>query len=333
MSEDQERADWNRLRWTAGDRRGHYESWFQRANHPTRPLAFWIRYTIFSPKDRPEAALAELWAMVFDGEQQRVVAVKEERPIADARFSSSGLDVTIGSCRLDSSSLEGEARLAEHRIGWSLRYTSPRPPLLLLDRGLYETALPKAKALVGSPLAVFSGRLTVDGVEWPIDGWVGSQNHNWGRQHTTRYAWGQVAGFDDAPDAFLELATAQVQLGPVMTPPMTAIVLRLGNEELRFNTIWRALRAHGRYEFFEWHFSTSDGNHQVSGTISAPAWAFVGLPYYDPPGGTRTCLNSKIARADVRFTPRGRAPIHLTSDAAALEIGTHDAAHGIRMYV
>lgn len=29
---------------------GHYESFFQRANHPTRPLAFWIRYTIFSPK-------------------------------------------------------------------------------------------------------------------------------------------------------------------------------------------------------------------------------------------------------------------------------------------
>ncbi len=41
---------------------GHYESFFQRANHPSRPLAFWIRYTIFSPKNRPQDALGEVWA-------------------------------------------------------------------------------------------------------------------------------------------------------------------------------------------------------------------------------------------------------------------------------
>ena len=29
---------------------GHYESWFLRGNHPSRPLAFWIRYTIFHPR-------------------------------------------------------------------------------------------------------------------------------------------------------------------------------------------------------------------------------------------------------------------------------------------
>ena len=34
-------------------RAGHYESWFQRANHPSRPLAFWIRYTIFCPARPP----------------------------------------------------------------------------------------------------------------------------------------------------------------------------------------------------------------------------------------------------------------------------------------
>ena len=117
-----------------------------------------------------------------------------------------------------------------------------------------------------------------------------------------------------------------------MTPPMTALVLRLGNEELRFNTIWRALRAHGRYEFFEWHFSTSDGNNQVSGTISAPGWAFVGLPYYDPPGGTRTCLNSKIARCDLSVQRAGRAPIQLrTASRAAFEILTTRTDHGVRV--
>jgi hypothetical protein len=44
------------INWTRyhNQLRGHYESFFQRANHPTRPLAFWIRYTIFSPTGHPD---------------------------------------------------------------------------------------------------------------------------------------------------------------------------------------------------------------------------------------------------------------------------------------
>ena len=39
----------NHARFAAADATGHYESFFQRANHPTEPRAFWIRYTVFSP--------------------------------------------------------------------------------------------------------------------------------------------------------------------------------------------------------------------------------------------------------------------------------------------
>ena len=82
----------NRCRYDGSDR-GHYESWFQRANHPRRPLAFWIRYTIFSPAGRAKDAVGELWAIVFDGEQHRIIAVKQEHPIADCSFSDAGLQV------------------------------------------------------------------------------------------------------------------------------------------------------------------------------------------------------------------------------------------------
>ncbi len=47
------RSRWNACRFVPGDAGGHYESYFQRANHPSRPLAFWIRYTVFSPAGRP----------------------------------------------------------------------------------------------------------------------------------------------------------------------------------------------------------------------------------------------------------------------------------------
>ena len=61
-------------------------------------------------------------------------------------------------------------------------------------------------------MARFSGSLTVDGEKVDIAGWIGSQNHNWGSRHTDRYAWGQVAGFDEQPDAFLECSTARLRM-------------------------------------------------------------------------------------------------------------------------
>ena len=43
-----DQINWTRYR--PGQKKGHYESFYQRANHPTKPWAFWIRYTIFSPE-------------------------------------------------------------------------------------------------------------------------------------------------------------------------------------------------------------------------------------------------------------------------------------------
>lgn len=326
------RARWNGARFVLGSDRGHYESWFSRANHPSRPLAFWIRYTIFSPRGRGGDAIGELWAIFFDGEAKRVYAVKEELPISACRFSGNGLDATVGTARLDAQRLEGSAKRGERSIAWSLRYGSDAPPLLLLPENLYEGGFPKAKALVGAPQARFDGHLVVGGERVEIDGWVGSQNHNWGSEHTARYAWGQVAGFDDAPDAFLEVTTARVRLAtmmgaPVLTPSMTVLVLRLDGEELRFSAIPRALRARGQYAPFTWSFETGDRRTRIQGSIAAPSWSFVALPYYDPPGDTKTCLNSKLARCDLRVERAGLPARTLsTSSRAAFEILSNDPA-------
>ncbi|HEY8430051.1 MAG TPA: hypothetical protein VIL20_16830 [Sandaracinaceae bacterium] len=328
-SEARERDAYNGVRWLAGDPKGHYESWFCRANHPSRPLAFWIRYTLFSPKGRPKDAIGELWAVWFDGEARAITAVKEEHPIRACTFAKSELLARIADATLDGASLRGRAACGGHAIEWSLRYTSPSPPLFLLDRGLYAGPFPKAKALVGSPFAAYTGTLRVDGREHAIDGWIGSQNHNWGEKHTDRYAWGQVAGFDDAPDAFLEVATAQVKVGPVLTPPLTVLVLRLDGEELAFNTIARAARAKGAYDWFQWRFRTGDERTRIEGTIAAAKSDFVGLPYYDPPGGTKTCLNSKLARCDLTIRRAGSVRTLSTRSRAAFEILTSDGSHGV----
>ena len=78
---------WNASRFTPEDPGGFYESYFQRANHPTRPLAFWIRYTALRLRGSPGESYGELWAIYFDGETNRIAAVKETRPMSVCSFS------------------------------------------------------------------------------------------------------------------------------------------------------------------------------------------------------------------------------------------------------
>jgi hypothetical protein len=332
MMPSNDRDQWNACRFDASDERGHYESYFQRANHPERPLGFWIRYTLFSPRGRAGDTVGEKWAVFFDGEQHQVTAIKEVVPFDRCFFSKGKLEARVDDAELDGSSLRGTATSSEHAISWSLDYTSPQPLLLFFPKKLYSGPFPKARALVGSPNAVFNGTLDVDGRSVVIDGWLGSQNHNWGEKHTDDYAWGQVAEFDGEAGSFLECATARVKLGPVWSPRFTLMVLRLDGKEYRLNTIGQALRAHGRFDFFSWDFESKTDDAHVAGQIAAPADAFVGLPYDNPPGGQKTCLNSKIARCQLTVRLPGQPPRSLVSEhRAAFEILTDARDHGVRV--
>lgn len=310
-------------------RKGHYESWFLRANHPRRAQAFWIRYTLFVPADnRP--ALGELWAIWFDGDSQRVIAVKEEHPLADCSFSADGLDVAIGESRLTGRQLQGSACHAGHDIRWQLEHTGESAPLLFLPESYYSRALPKAKSVISRPQICFQGFLEVDGERMAVDGWSGSESHNWGSQHTDQYAWGQVVAFDNAPDAFLECITARVRVGPVPSPWLSIACLRLDGRDYCFNRPAQALRARGRYRFFDWQLSLRNADARLSVTVSAPASHFTALTYYNPPGGSKTCLNSKIARCQVMLERRGQPPLVLHSaHGAAFEILTDRHDHGV----
>jgi hypothetical protein len=328
---DEARKHANDTRWQPGQRAGHYESFFVRANNPARPQAFWIRYTIFSPNGRPELARGELWAVVFDGKTGVHTAAKTDVPIASCDFKRDGLGAWVADARLEPGRLVGAAASGGHTIAWDLSFTGDQQPLFALPLAMYDARLPRAKTLVPLPLAVFRGTLNVDGHPYPVFDWVGSQNHNWGSRHTDHYAWGQVAGFDDAPQTFLEVATARLKVGPLWTPHMTLVVLRHGGREIALNGLARSLRAHGRFSYFDWSFRSEDAAHVVEGRITAPRESFVGLRYDNPPGGVKHCLNSKLASCVVTVTDRRRGTSELleTGRRAAFEILTDDTAHGV----
>ena len=72
---------------------------------------------------------------------------------------------------------------------------------------------------------------------------------------------------------------------------------------------------------------------EVAGEMWADTEDFVGLFYPNPDGTICHCLNSKLAHAEVTLRIEGRPPRTLRSERAALEIGTRDPNHGVRMYV
>lgn len=323
----------NRLRHRSGSASGHYESYFIRANHASRSLAFWIRYTLFSPAGQPQQAQGELWAIVFDGERGRHVAVKQAWPLTSCRFDAHALAIDVPTAQLGHGHAQGTCESAGHRIGWDLRFAHGQSPLLLLPARLYDGAFPKAKSLVSRPLARFDGTLKVNGEMVAVQGWIGSQNHNWGRQHTDRYAWGQVSGFDGGHDeSFLEVASAKLKVGPLWTPWITPIVLRHRGREHRLNALGRSLRARVSVQGFDWRFRSHSDDLRVNGRIHAEPGAFVGLRYANPPGGIKQCLNSKIAHAELTLDHADGTRETLTSrQRAAFELLGNDADHGVPM--
>lgn len=333
MEHIEQRNFWNQLQYQQHSKKGHYESYFFRANHPTHALAFWIRYTIYAPKDKSQPVLGELWGIFFDGEKNKVSAAKKEYQLSNCQFSPHCLDIEFPNASASNGRLNGTIE-QPNNLSWDLRYESEQAPLLLLPENLYKAPLPKAKAVVGAPLAKFNGKFVVNGESYTLNNWLGSENHNWGEKHTDQYAWGQVSGFDEDENIFLEAISGKVKVGPILSPLFSILVLRMGEQDYKFNSLSQAFKAKAHYDFFEWRFKSSNGQAEIEATITAPKQHFVALTYYNPPGGDHTCLNSKIARCELSFTEKGKDKLIFTSKhRAAFEILTDRTDHGLQRVV
>jgi hypothetical protein len=141
-------------------------------------------------------------------------------------------------------------------------------------------------------------RATKDGETWEFDAWPAVVGHNWGTGHCQAYACGHCNAWDDPSlDLMLEGASGRIKLGPILMPARTLRFVRHRGVRYGLNTVFDLAKRRGK--------------------ISTRRWKFK--------GGS--------SRALVSFTLSGRAPIVARSHKAALELGTHDPHHGVRMYV
>jgi hypothetical protein len=314
--------------------------------------------------------VAEAWAIAFDhtapedadagppsyrdgparkSAAPRHVAVKQTIPVEDAHLARERpVRLEVASVKYETQGdgrrhLVGEVVHGESRVAFDVMLT-PRDLLPLVHfphPRMYEGAFPKTKLVSPIVDARADGEVNVvspSGTRhWEVSGWPAMQGHNWGTGHADTYAWAHVNAWNEieGKELTLEGFSGRVRLGKkILTPLVTMIAVRHRGVRYEATSIREMLRTRGTIDGLRrWTFSAHQADAVIEGSISLRDDDIVGLYYPNPDGEMTYCLNSKIARATLRFAAHDRSPLLLTSDAAALEIGTHDAAHGARMYV
>jgi len=325
----------NAPRYAAGTR-GHVESWFLRANHPSEPRALWLKATLLAPipgrGGDGGAPLADVWAIAFDG--GRTYAARATVPLADAVFGGrdEATAATVAGCRFELGA-DGAARgqLADSRDGdvtWDLSWRSVggalgRPLVIFPFDRMLIGGFPRSKLVTPAPALVFGGTLEVFGERWDLAGWRGMQGHNWGREHTAEYAWGQChfPGDGGAADCVVEGFSARIRLGRRLSPRMSALVVRRGDAEYRFDRTFDFWRQRASIDDLRWTVELSSPDGEARLDLRADAQRMVCLGYRNPDGRLSYCYNSKLAAAELEVRPAVGEPFRCSSaHGGALEL-------------
>jgi hypothetical protein len=295
----------------------YYESRYIRANDPERPQALWLRETLLLPTAGDPAA--DVWVMVFDPEGAGNRALKQPYPIDAAVYDYDNWTARIGAATIDDRSAQGVVTGRSRSARWDLRITpGTEEPVKLLAERAYKARFPAAKTTVRHPLAQFDGQLELDDIRIGVDGWTGSVNHNWGTRHTPAYAFGQVCGFDEAPDSSLEIVTARAAIGPVKLPGATLFVFRHAGQEFAVRSILGSLQTHGRYRPFSWTFGGRVGERMLEGEIVTEPSDVIGLTYTDTDGSSKYCYNSALATCRIQVAGKAFERAELVATRRAM---------------
>lgn len=296
----------NRPRFRQGA--DHVESWFMRANHPTRPRALWLKATILGRAGG--LALAEAWCSLFDGERTRAEGAKATVPFDAAHFHPVDQVAELAGCRFH---LDPSAGGSTGRVGpfsWDLKWSRlpgdlGDPLSMLPSRRLLDAPLPRNKLLTPAPALSFEGTVDWQGERWAVDQWLGMQGHNWGRAHSPEYAWGQCifVDTDGRPFGSVEAASGRIVMGRWTSPVLALMEVRRHGRTYRFDRLVDLWNRRARIAFPDWTLKMRGRSGEALLTMRAQPDRMVCLGYENPDGRLSYCLNSKLATVSLRVNP------------------------------
>lgn len=299
--------------------RGHYESYYLRAVHPTQPRGVWIRYTVLTPPGgRPTG---QLWFTLFD---RAAGAPRRVRVDAGGPTTGEGAWIRLGDSTFGAAGIVGEAGSSGCTARWSLRSSDGEEPLRHLARDwMYTARLPRTKLMSLRPETVFDGTLQVDGESVDVRGWPGMIGHNWGEQHADSWVWLHGLGFDGAgPGTWIDVAVGRIRLGPLTTPWVANGAVSIDGERFALGGLGRRVAVVAEEDHCVLRLPGRGATATVS--VSAPPEAFVTWDYANPDGSEHRVRNCSVADLAVRVERRGRPAVELRAPArGAYEWGRH----------
>ena len=319
----------NDLRFEPGDD-GHVESYFMRGNAPDARRAFWLKATVFAP--RADSAIAELWCIFFDAEGDRYFSEKRTVPFSHANFEGDPMQIAVADGQFDladdggaTGRIDGDGGSCKWDINWQRRDGALGERLCLLpSEKMVDGSLPKSTPLTPYPTLKLSGSFEVFGETFDVSGWEGMQGHNWGEEHAWEYAWGHCPFLDESGEPFcwVEGFSAKTRIAGRPTPLISALVVRRGEQEYRFDRLVDLWRQDGNIDLenYRWTLDIRGPDGQAVLAMEADPDEMVCLGYHNPDGRLSYCLNSKLARVSLRVNPINEAGFECTSEhGGALE--------------
>lgn len=327
----------NALRYT-GHEDGHVESHFLKANAPDGSRALWLKHTVLVPRARPEAAVAEVWAVGFvrGAGGTRKLAVKQSYPLAALQSQRSPFILRLPEAELGHGRARGRATSPSARAEWDLRYACPSSGFHPFPSArMYSGPFPRSKTLTPVPSTRMHGVFSIGDQRFAVDGWPAAQGHNWGKSHAHAYAWVHGNVFRDArgvpvDDVWLEALSGRVRVGPLLTPWLSVAAVSIAGQVTRFDGARAMLSRSVEVSARGYALSLAQGDARLVARFRAETSELAGLRYEDPDGSALACLNSKLAHAELELTV-GSQRRSYTSDQLALELGTRRTDHGVSM--
>jgi hypothetical protein len=315
------------------------ESYFMKANAPDGSRALWLRSTIFRQPGLP--IVAESWAIAFDRHRGHV-AIKSTIPFEQARFAKDAIDVEVDGCALSTKRAKGSLASGRGTLTWSLDFGPPLAPAIVHLPALFmyrdgvrtsKLVTPVADARAEGTVKVERNPGDVD--LWSVDGWPMMIGHNWGRANAELYAWTHCNAWEldkkPAKALVFEAVSSRVRMGPVLSPMITMVFLRWRGKSWNLSGVRSLGKNRGHLSLRRWEVTTDAEGLDLACDIAAETDDVVGLHYPNPVGPMTYCFNTKLARARLDVKLPDETTFTALSRAAALEIGSLEPDHSIKM--
>ena len=302
-------------RWpAAGISDGMYESFYLRAVSPDEPVSIWIRFTVQKAAGRPPKA--SIWFTVFDEAGGRPLA----RKVTEVPIQPAGPAAWIGIA--DSVIGPGHTDGSFGDASWSIEVTGAEETLRHLPREwMYRAPLPKTKPESPVPFARFSGSFECGGRSWKMDDWPGMLGHNWGAEHAWTWIWLHGTGFEEDPDAWVDVALGRVKVAGRLLPWVANGAVSAGGRRHRLGGLpRRGVRVGAGPGEARLHLPGDDGL-TADIAIEAPKESTVAWTYASPGGHRHDVLNCSIAKIELNLTGGGPARRLLSDHGGTYELG------------